>query len=254
MRAFDNQEETTRTMATYGPTICEYVGMYLEAVITCVDYDDYLALTLPHNKREFDRVIVVTTPRDEATRALCRSEGVETVLTDAFFEGGHRFHKGHGVNAGLDALQCRDWALITDADMILPPGLKSLLKDLDPECIYGAGDKPGADLIPGAAAGAPWPTQTFFEDIPSEQSQKRLFFYIPVSQLGSFQLYSAKLHPKRRYPVEYSHSTGLFPLQWEPSQRRWLGHFASIHLGTEGRNWKGRVTPRLGAEPQSGDR
>ena len=42
----------------------------MNAIITCVNYADYLRRTLPLNLRHFERVLVVTTAEDEATRRM----------------------------------------------------------------------------------------------------------------------------------------------------------------------------------------
>src|ERR1035437_6127938 len=77
--------------------------MRLKGIIVCVDYADVLAWTLPHNIRQFDELLVVTTGRDLHTRRLCEHLGVRRIETDVFYKGGVPFNKGAGINAGLRA-------------------------------------------------------------------------------------------------------------------------------------------------------
>ena len=46
--------------------------MYLEGIIVCVNYSDFLAHTLPYNKTHFDNLIVVTdTKENRQNIVLC---------------------------------------------------------------------------------------------------------------------------------------------------------------------------------------
>ena len=45
----------------------------MNAILVCVDYSDLLAITLPHNRHHFNKVMVVTTPEDKDTIRLCES-------------------------------------------------------------------------------------------------------------------------------------------------------------------------------------
>ncbi len=45
----------------------------LRVVIVCVDYSDYLALTLPYNRHHFDEVLVITTSTDVITREVAKA-------------------------------------------------------------------------------------------------------------------------------------------------------------------------------------
>ena len=113
--------------------------MKIEAVITCVDYGDFLAETLPHNRVLFDRAVVVTAPEDKATRRVCEYWNVQCIPTDAFETRWGKFRKGCGINVGLAALAKDGWVLHMDADILCPPLTRSLLQqaELDPTQLYG---------------------------------------------------------------------------------------------------------------------
>jgi hypothetical protein len=60
--------------------------MAIHALSVCVDYGDYLAWALPHNRRHFDSFTVVTTEEDAQTRRLCAHHGAPVVLTDRLYQ------------------------------------------------------------------------------------------------------------------------------------------------------------------------
>ena len=74
--------------------------MAIHAVCVCVDYGDYLAWALPHNRRHFDSFTVVTTGEDAETRRICERYGAAVVLTERLHHNGSAFDRGgrmHGV-------------------------------------------------------------------------------------------------------------------------------------------------------------
>lgn len=114
--------------------------MKLTAQTVSVDYAPQLARVLPIWMQGCDRILVVTAERDEATREICRQHGVETLLTDVFWENGASFNKGAAVAQGFDHLQPADWHLFFDADILPPADWFEQLKrhDPQPDCLYGA--------------------------------------------------------------------------------------------------------------------
>ena len=114
--------------------------MYLEGIIVCVNYSDFLAHTLPHNKTHFDNLIVITDTKDEKTKELCEYYHVRCIQTDIFYENGDSFNKGAAINYGLSQLEKKDWVIHLDADIYLPPLTRNILENipLEPHKIYGA--------------------------------------------------------------------------------------------------------------------
>jgi hypothetical protein len=230
----------------------------IEAVITCVNYSDFLAHTLPHNKPLFDRLVVVTAAEDKATENLCKYWQVECVRTDVFRSRWGEFCKGAGINEGLKKLDCDDWMVHMDADIMLPPHTRQALDlaDLDPTMIYGIDRlefKNYADF------------QAFY-DAPEAQRQnmfvhtthtgslagigtrvafEHLFGWLPI---GYFQLWHAQ-SGRKRYPEGHTNAARedtLFPAQWPRSKRALIPEILAYHLESEdapmAANWQKRTT------------
>lgn len=237
----------------------------LEAVTVCVDYSDFLAVTLPHNLKHFDNYVVVTSYEDRETQDLCHHYGVECRTTNLMYIKSqmehHKFAKGRAIDFGLAYLGRTDWTLQLDADTWLPDNTRAWLNfaNLDSECIYGI-DRYSCDS---------------YEDWEKFQHQrytqhlrhclvipppfpmgariaiKEYNGYIPI---GFFQLWNAKKFPQRRYPLNNSgaeHTDVLHSLQWPDDKRRLLPELLCIHLSSEtsskmGANWHGRTTKQFG--------
>ena len=218
--------------------------MFLEAVMVCVDYSDFLDISLPRNKKHFDNIIVVTSNADKNTQEVCKKNKVACVITDCMFEN-MGFNKGKAINKAIGAAQRKDWVLITDADMIMPDNLRYKLDNmsLDPSIAYGTGRK----MCPtyedweryssGEIDGADWVHQT-----------RRINIGV-----GFFQLVNAKCkileNRDNWYSEDYNHcgrSDRIFWRQFDPKNRMSIRDIITIHLGSDelGANWRGRTTKR----------
>jgi hypothetical protein len=232
--------------------------MKLEAVVTCVDYADFLAETLPFNRSLFDRMVIVTAPEDKDTRRVCEYWNVQCVLTDVFETRWHRFNKGKGINVGLRELDKDGWLVHMDADILLPPLTRRLLEaaDLDPSFIYGV----DRHMVPDARA---WRS---FLAMPGLQQENAIFVhanrfpvgvriasaghggYVPI---GFFQMWHAS-SGRLTYPEQHSDAGRgdmLFAAQWPRSKRALIPEIIAYHLESEpapmGANWGGRKTRRF---------
>jgi hypothetical protein len=234
----------------------------LECVITCVNYADFLAATLPHNRHQFDYMVVVTTPDDYETQRLCEFWHVDCRTTPLFRQGGP-FRKGAGINVGLNALSKRDWVMHLDADVFLPPLARQLLDRaaLDPACLYGA----DRVMVPSYES---W--QRFLR-CPALQQEDSVWVhshafppgvrvaspdfggYVPI---GFFQLWCPSKSGVKSYPDE--HTTAgrgdmIFTQKWPRAKRGLVPEFMVYHLESGpaemGANWNGRKTPPFGPPP-----
>jgi hypothetical protein len=233
----------------------------LKAVLTCVDYGDFLAFTLPTNRLVFDYMVVATTPEDGATQRLCEFWQVHCVTTPDFRKHGP-FTKGAGINAALDALRPGpgDFVAHLDADVLLPPMARRMIEAArpDPTFLYGC----DRVIVPSFEAWAE------FLLAPSLQHENSVFVhpspfrlgvrvaranegYIP---LGFMQLWCPAATGRTRYPERHGDAARgdeLFALQWPRGRRAMLPEVIAYHLestqgGPMGANWAGRVTPRFG--------
>jgi hypothetical protein len=231
---------------------------YLEAVVVCVNYSDFLAHTLPANRNQFNRMVVVTTPLDTATQRLCEHYDVECVQTDVFTENGEAFAKGRGINAGLQRLSRKGWVVHMDADILLPPKTRGILDrlPLDPQKVYGA-DRlmcPSAQSF-AAYLDAPPPVQeawvfvhlnVFPMGVRLAQYMEPGGGYVPI---GYWQLWHPGTSGVHTYPE--THGTAArtdfqHALKWPRERRELLPELVLIHLESQpgmALNWNGRTTP-----------
>jgi hypothetical protein len=237
--------------------------MLLEGIVTCVNYADFLAATLPFNRHVFDHLVVVTTPTDRATQRLCEHYDVHCLVTEAFHAGGESFNKGLGINAGLMALASTGWIVHMDADIVLPPRARDVLLGvpLDPLTIYGV-DRVNCrsylEWMRYLRLPAPQHEQDVFVHpgpfrLGTRVAKSEFQGYIPI---GYFQLWCAAAFPERRYPEHHAdaaRSDMLFAVQWPRPRRQLLPELFAIHLESEpavmGANWKGRTTQPFGPVP-----
>lgn len=233
--------------------------MKLEAVLICVEYDDFLAHTLPLNKGHFDRLVIVTTPEDVNTRKLAEYHHVQCVTTDVFNVEAGEFRKGAAINVGLESLEMDGWVVHLDADIVLPPQFRTILQqtDLNPSMIYGIDrfnvtgydkwyehvKKPkmvnecGVYIHPRV-----YPLATRF-------MSPEFGGYLPI---GFFQMWNPGVSGVTRYPECHTNAGRtdmLMSANWPRSFRSFLPEIIGFHLESEkaaqGANWNGRETSRF---------
>lgn len=240
---------------------------HIGAVVVCVNYSDFLSHTLPAMKATFDELVVVTSPDDRETVALCESAGVRRVETTAFFSDGHRFNKGRGINAGLDALRQDGWMAQVDSDIILPSDARDIWDalPLDRDTLYGV-DRLMCPTYDAWLQACGCPLIARKDDLLVTRADlfrcdvrmgaRAAGGYVPM---GYFQLWHGST--RRRYPTQHDSaatSDVLFAAQWPRPRRQLLPEIVAVHLTTDARldarrgaNWQGRTTARFGVPVQS---
>ncbi len=251
----------------------------IECVIVCVGYGDFLRESLRENLPHLDHVVVITSPDDEETHAVCRQQNVHYVQSSEYLRNGDStygpsesastFNKGRLIRRGFDQISARGWILHLDADIILPRKFRKLvdLAHLDERCIYGADrqDLTGWDEWQRLkSTSGPWDNHAqenghwFHPKLPmSSRWVSSIHGYVPI---GFFQLFHGTAlidhgYHVRNYPIHHGHaarSDVQFALQWDRRQRHVVPELVVLHLQSEtvsmGTNWQGRITNRFGPE------
>jgi len=225
----------------------------MKAIITCVNYDDYLSLTLPKNKEFFSETIVVTSENDFATHEICKKYDVSLIMTNKFFEKGAVFNKGKAINVGLESLDSQNWVCHLDADIILPENFKNIdTKQLNKNYIYGCARK----MCPSKDA---WEEFNKTGNCKEWLKLKAKYFkvgmttikhFVPIGYFQLFHMQANCLTIPPFYPEcsnNAAESDVMFSLKFE--KHKYLD-MEVIHLPVvgdiqEGINWNGRQSPRF---------
>jgi hypothetical protein len=200
---------------------------------TCVNYADFLAVTLPAWKR-FGQVIVITRSDDEATHRLCETQHVLGISATGWFIGGTGLNKGAAMDQVIP-----DWAL---------PYEQIVVFDADSYPIGTIPNVTAIDCLLGCRR---------FACHSSMELQKRLEnSSYPLKHIaqgtdrehlarGYFQsfLYHTRLRFGNTRHTMFSGCDMYLASQFvneflDPDV------FHVLHLGRHHVNWKGRVTPR----------
>lgn len=198
------------------------------AVTVCIDYADFLKVTLPHNRPLFDVFIIVTEAADTDTRALAEEHACNIILLDIRHQNGAKFNKSgmiHIAQKYIHETYPDSWICILDADIVIPPmfldeqldtRLKTTLYGLD-RYMYETKDM--------------W--------IHGGESYSTTLDTSLIH--GYFQLY----YDKTKYYAQWSDNCAWCDTDFNNlfSERELLTTSYSVaHLGLPAYNWNGRVT------------
>ena len=206
----------------------------ITCITVCVNYDDYFALCLERAATFFRRWIVVTTPEDIATQALCAKHGVECYRTAVFYRDGSTFNKGAALNEVMQVCRPTGWLLFMDSDIVLP---KDFPKQLDPEKL--------GRLKPDCLYGASRQFIETYEDYKAERVANP--GKIDTRVIGFYQM----VHSDALATYTFREHTNAS--RYDDAVRKYFDEKGKVHklpivvwhLGVVKRNWDGRVTPRF---------
>lgn len=192
-------------------------------------YAKTLAICLPRNMRHFEEILVVTTPQDEAVKAVAAGvPGARLFETNDFYAYGARFNKGLCIERAFDVLGRHGHVCILDSDVLLPDALPlSLVK---PGRLYGARRRVLEDP-------SRWRPDLVWASLPLHKDGS--------APIGFFQLFSAEDPALAGKPYWYdptfSHAGGsdaYFMTHW-PRANLCVLPFDVLHLGPVDRHWFG---------------
>ena len=115
----------------------------MDAVTVSINFGDYLATAMAHNRPLFDRFVVVTVPNDYETIGVARNHGCLLCYSDWHRSNPASINKGRAINEGLSLLAPKGWICHVDADtVVLPELMQSLMQSIDTPptvpTLYGA--------------------------------------------------------------------------------------------------------------------
>jgi hypothetical protein len=229
--------------------------MYIEAIITCVNYSDFLSWSLLFNRSQFNNIVVVTTPDDTKTKEVCAFYHVRCLITEAFYADEQTFGKSNAINVALasDLLTKKGWIVHMDADIVLPPRSMDFIQRelIDTNAIYGidrisvVGFQRWCNFISEPTALYEQEVWLRLDKFPIMPRVFKQGHFVPI---GFFQAWYAP-NNDNTYPTVHENAARADMLQamkWDGPQRKLISNAVAIHLESEkgflGINWNGRQT------------
>jgi len=203
----------------------------VKVVTVSVDYHEELRLSLEANRKVFrGEYLVVTSPDNLMTIAVCEEFGVSVLLTSVFYENRAVFNKWAGLEAGLDSIGRSGWIAIVDSDIVFP---STASIDLNPEFIYTPQRKILLDFSAGVPPESDWPSLPgigHYEGFP-----------------GYAQIFHADSAPKKTpwHRTDLGHAgcaDTWFEENWA-REKHAHPNFEVVHLGKPFQNWVGKRLP-----------
>lgn len=195
-------------------------------VCICIDYGDFLAETLPHNRPLFSKMYIITERRDTKTVEIARTNDCIVLYTSKTHENGSLLnYSGMMFDAQnyLHPLHPSSWIVKLDADIYLPDSLWSEidLNKMNKNGIYGL-------------------TRHVYNTV-DDYKHGRVFCIDKGDSgvTGYFQLYWNKRHYYPKWSRNCSNCDLVFMRQF-PIQQTFP--ITCFHFGEKRKNWDGRKT------------
>jgi hypothetical protein len=193
-------------------------------IVTSVNYDDLLRLTLPTTCGICD-VVYVLTAEGDASIQVARDNGTKVMEYNGWQEQNACFNKSGALSTAQEHVHEHHpsaWVILADADMILPPTLRqSILDANDHSALYSI-------------------ARVDYKDPQAYREGKASYYAFPFS--GYCQIYRSET--KKTYPP-WSKNAGLCDCFFRDKFSTWIRHpGVASHLGREHVNWQGRKSER----------
>jgi hypothetical protein len=212
------------------------------AFTVSVDYTDVLRLTLPRQRKHFDRHVIVTSSADaKNVQPVAETNDAEVFVTDLFYAKGADFNKYAALEAAMDAYGRTGFITLLDADIVYPERAK-----LIPELGKIVG--PNRYLYPEVTNIPPeseWPLYRLHRNT-AEWAGYSVTFHAQDPVLG----------PPPWHETDWRHAGGadsFFQRKWDRINKV-RTTWNCLHLGPCGANWCGRVSSFAdGTSPSQAD-
>jgi hypothetical protein len=226
----------------------------IEAIIVCVNYADFLRITLPITKDIFESITIATSPNDVETISVAREHGIGIHITEVWHENGARFNKAAALNECLGrigATKTDCWILLLDADILFNANILPDISNLDTRGLYSirrriCATKREWDCFKSGSL--KW--NDFPLSVPPIR-KGRAWGQFPTSNPAALQGYvqlwnmkhavGMKQLPLSNNAAEYDVK---FALSFPETLRRFLENREVLHLGPIRTNWDGRASAR----------
>lgn len=204
--------------------------MDIRAFIVCVDYWDYLSITVPYNRHHFKDVIIITHPKDTKTIQITKQFGLSLFLSESFYDNGADFNKWLPLEQAFKFYGRHGWICMMDADVLWP---KKIEQSFEPGNLY-----------------TPFRRMCENFEVPFKYPPEETWARYPLHPVKEFAGYSQIFHGSdpvvQKTPwleTNWRHAGGadsFFQRKWRLANKI-RPSFEALHLGPHGTNWCGRV-------------
>jgi hypothetical protein len=199
----------------------------------CVNYADFLAETLPQNRKFFTHFYVVTEESDAQTVELGKQHDCTLLFTTKTHERGSKFNRSgllYDAQKLIHRKHPEDWICILDSDILLPDSFSALDEQtLLKNNIYGV------------------PRHVYATKADYLANQNAVVEVRENEVIGYFQLYWLKFRYYEPWSADCSKSDMTFMRLFK--RRLYLRDLHCVHFGLTGVNWEGRVSEKWTENP-----